>query len=380
MATDRRDGFALAIAMFAIVVIGAIIAGAFFASGQEYRVGRNTITQARAMGAAEAGQASVLARWNSAWNSSLPIGQATGWVDVPVNDGSGSAARANVTRLDQVTFWLVSEGAAGGTSVQTGSRRRTGSVLRLAIPQMNFLGALTTRGTTQIGGSSYINGNDAAPTGWTCPAAGPAMPGIAIDDATKIVTSGCNNLDCVSGDPKVLQTAEAADDATYFDYETMGWSELVAMATLRFDGSTNLQNLGPTTSGGACNVADTKNWGEPKRNSPVHPCESYYPIIYVNGDMTLNTGRGQGILLVEGDLLVQGGFEFFGPVIVKGKLQTAGTGGHFNGGVMAANVDLETNTVLGNAVVNYSSCALLTVLSNTSMPKLATARGWADLF
>ena len=57
---------------------------------------------------------------------------------------------------------------------------------------------------------------------------------------------------------------------------------------------------------------------------------------------------------MEGDLSVQGGAEFYGPVIVKGSLKTAGTGGHFNGGVLAANVDLEQSSFLGNGVVNFS--------------------------
>src|SRR5207245_6912787 len=36
------------------------------------------------------------------------------------------------------------------------------------------------------------------------------------------------------------------------------------------------------------------------------------------------------------DISVQGGFEWFGPVIALGHVTTQGTGGHFNGGVMAA--------------------------------------------
>jgi hypothetical protein len=38
---SKREGMALAMAMFAIVVIGALIAGAFFATTQDYRFGRN---------------------------------------------------------------------------------------------------------------------------------------------------------------------------------------------------------------------------------------------------------------------------------------------------------------------------------------------------
>jgi len=86
------------------------------------------------------------------------------------------------------------------------------------------------------------------------------------------------------------------------------------------------------------------------------------------------------VLIVNGDLSVQGGFEFFGPVLVKGSLKTTGTGGHFNGGVIAANVDLEQNTVLGNAVVNYSSCALIRVLTATANGSVLRERSWVNLY
>ena len=79
---------------------------------------------------------------------------------------------------------------------------------------------------------------------------------------------------------------------------------------------------------------------------------------------------------MEGDLAVQGGFEFFGIVVVRGKLKTNGTGGHFNGAVMAANVDLDDNTVLGNALVQYSSCTVHKALTAASPATLLRSRGW----
>ena len=62
---SRRSGFALPVAVFAIVIIGALVAGAFFASTQEFRIGTNTIQQTRALGAAEFGLNETHANWNS---------------------------------------------------------------------------------------------------------------------------------------------------------------------------------------------------------------------------------------------------------------------------------------------------------------------------
>ena len=56
MDTPRnRKGMALGIVLIAIAVISIMIVGAYFANIQEYRLGTNTLTQARAMSAAEYG-------------------------------------------------------------------------------------------------------------------------------------------------------------------------------------------------------------------------------------------------------------------------------------------------------------------------------------
>ncbi|HEX6815813.1 MAG TPA: hypothetical protein VF102_09090, partial [Gemmatimonadaceae bacterium] len=61
-------------------------------------------------------------------------------------------------------------------------------------------------------------------------------------------------------------------------------------------------------------------------------------------------------------------------------LKTTGTGGHFTGGVLAQNVDLEQNTVLGNAVITYSSCASTYAMKAVASPILTSGRSWVDLY
>ena len=48
-----RAGIAMPVALFAIVAIGALIAGAFFSSTQEFRIGRNSVFEPRALAVAE---------------------------------------------------------------------------------------------------------------------------------------------------------------------------------------------------------------------------------------------------------------------------------------------------------------------------------------
>jgi hypothetical protein len=382
---QRREGFALAVAIFAIVVIGGIVAGAFFASNQDYKIGRNTLLQERALAASEYGLNQTIAQWDVATNTSLAVGATTApkiFSLTAQTGGTADQATVRLTRLSDLTFWVVSEGQVG-TGVASGARKRTSSILKLYVPQINILGALTVRGALKIGGSSSINGNDVPPAGWACNAPKPSKPGIAAGDASQITTSGCSvsgtDYSCVTGSPDVKTDPLATKDSTYFEFGGVSWNDLVASANFRISGS---PRPAPSyNADGTCNKGDQGNWGDVNRN-PLLPgkCEGYFPIIYSPGDIDFQGGKGQGILLVEGDLKVTGGFEFYGPVIVKGKLVTSGTGGHFNGGVMAANVEFAQNSVLGDALINYSSCAVAAAVMGSTLPTPAIQRAWADMF
>ena len=131
-----------------------------------------------------------------------------------------------------------------------------------------------------------------------------------------------------------------------------------------------------------CNTAVQTNWGEPVLKTD--PCFNYFPIIYHQGNLKLQGGRGQGILLVEGDLTATGGMVFYGPVFVTGTLSTAGNSGQgakFFGGVIAGNVALDDLTKLaGGALVSYSSCAIHRALQNSATPMALAERSWVQLY
>jgi hypothetical protein len=371
-ASRPRRGIALVVALLAIVTIGALIAGAVFASTEEFRVGRTALYEPQAMALAEKGLNESLARLRQSPQVLAANGDTA---RVPLA-GAPANNFARLTRLTQRTYWLESQGTAG-TALETRTVRRTGMALRYVTPQINFLAALTTNGETKIGGSSIINGNDQAPPNWTCPPSVAAKPGIVNASAANITTSGTAVV--ISGSPAIKIDAAASDTSTYFNYgEEANWKSLTAMANVRLPSSYNVKPE-PSIVGGVC-VAGLGNWGEPLRATPATACETRFPIIYSPGDLDLQGGRGQGILLVEGELKVSGGFQFYGPVIVRGRLTTQGTGGHFNGGVMAANVNLEQNVVLGDAVISYSKCAIDQALSMAGVQRPVARRAWARIY
>src|SRR4030042_332178 len=67
-------GFALAVAIFALVIIAALIVGILFAARQEMRVGMNSRTSVRAMGASEAGLNTTVANWQTGTWNALAVG------------------------------------------------------------------------------------------------------------------------------------------------------------------------------------------------------------------------------------------------------------------------------------------------------------------
>lgn len=384
MRLTSRPGFALPVAIGSMVVIGMLIAGVFFTATQENRIGGNTINQERAFRAAEQGLNYFYGNWKNVTMNAMADG-ATMTVTYDSMATKGFASTVQVTKLNSNSYWLLSTGTAGSPSLASAARHRTGMIVRTSPLTINFLGALTLRGGVSIGGSSYTSGVDLPPTGWPCPPAGGTQPGLATSSMSNVNTQGCNGFQCIAGSPAVLVTQAVNDTNTYFTYnDGATWATLTGAASLTFTGNQTLNSIEPSTVGSDCNTYDNENWGDPNRATPAGPCESYFPIVYFQGDMSNTThisgGTGQGILLVDGNLIVDGGFVWYGPVIVRGSLTTQGTGGHFNGGVMAYDANLSQNTVLGNATINYSGCANLAATSANAIIRRMAVRSWAEMF
>ena len=106
-----RSGFALTMALLAIVVIGAMVAGGYLAGVQYYRIGRNSLVEQRAMAATELGLDSAYAMWQKSWNT-----QAVGTITTLAYRASDSSwvDTVRVTKLNQLSSLIVSEGRAGG--------------------------------------------------------------------------------------------------------------------------------------------------------------------------------------------------------------------------------------------------------------------------
>ncbi len=375
--SDER-GIALAMAVFGIMVIGALVAGAFVAGRLEHRTSQNSLFAAQAFEAGEAGLSDMMTNWNTGTYNGMAAGDTLTLPTVMLD--ASTAYTGRVTRLNDNIFMVVSAGQKMNAGGGVMSQRLVGTFARLFLPVVQMNAAITVDGEMTIGGSAEATGMDWVPGGWGgCPA--PADVAGIRTSADEINTNGanCNNLDCVDGSPQAVTNDATIDSTIFNNFGGITFDELAAMANFQISGVQN--GLAPTLdAGGRCDTSNLLNWGEPWSATTFGACFNYFPILHAPGDVKLNGGRGQGTLLVEGDLELAGGVEFYGPVIVKGRVKSTGTGGHINGGIMAGQVDLDPSTFSGNSLAQFSSCAIMRALQAAATARPLGERAWTHVY
>lgn len=380
---DRR-GFAMFLAIGALVIIGVLVAGSSFVSLQEQRLGQNSLVQTKAFSVAEYGLNKIQADWDKTPNLQMANG---GKFDTSYVLAGQGTATVRYTRLNNETFWIVSEGRSTVGNATGGSRtavKRVGAVLRLRIPTIRVEGAITAGGNVAVRGGANIQGRDSVPPGWSSNCSDiPEVDkaGVVVPIGASVTTQGSS---WVQGVPATKQDPLAADQNTYIRYGDETWNTLTAQANVRLNGGSIGNAVQPdSTLDGSCNKSNPLNWGEPHRTLlSITPCYNYFPIIYSNGDLTLNAqGRGQGILLVNGNVTINGSFEWHGLIVVSNDIVRGNGSATVFGGVMARNeVKADESIITGSTHYNYSSCALERAMRGSAQVVQAKERAWTELY
>lgn len=121
----NRSGAALALAVYAMAVIGALVGGMFFLALAEHRVGRNTLALTHAAAAAEEGAAHALATWDPVALNGLGPGDSAAFAGV-TGGGTGRFEGA-VIKVGPSSFVVRSEGGP----VDGTARRVVGLIVRV---------------------------------------------------------------------------------------------------------------------------------------------------------------------------------------------------------------------------------------------------------
>src|SRR5687767_10918261 len=148
---DER-GMALAVAIFALVVVGALVAGAFFAGTQEQRVGENQRRVHASFGVAEAGAQERVMTWNpEAMNrrasypvDSVAIASAAAPSGTGTYGGYSYKLGPNIFLIDVTGRDARSQ--SGSIAGGGGARQRIGMIARISPVEFGIRASLTTQG------------------------------------------------------------------------------------------------------------------------------------------------------------------------------------------------------------------------------------------
>ena len=374
--TWNRGGFALPVALLAIMVIGALVTGGFYASSQEGRISVSTDLANQAFYAAEYGLESALGTWRNSELTDMSIGDNRTYATEPVFSG-GEQIGTYTLRVRAIgpTLFLVSSEGTVAAGPRTASRE-VASIVRTLTPIMPAQTALAIYGGLTVGGSSEIKGNDNGGPGCTV---GDTVPGVTAFDSSR-VSEG--NRERIEGNPPIDENA-ALDTSALSNFGALTIEDFMSFATKVYEHGETETGMAPETTTDAsgnevCDTSVRSNWGEPDDSTSA--CYDEFPIIHAKGDLHLKTGFGQGILIVEGDLHASGNFDFYGVIVVLGELQTDGTGTHMEGSVIVQGEGLldSESTSLGNSLVQYSECRTQRAFNAALRPRPLAARSWMD--
>jgi len=341
---DAERGIALAASMFAMIVVTALVAAVFFAALQEFRMGRNVTCERRAFDAAEAGLALALRDLDAARLDSLAVGDSVAFSG-SLSGRSGSYAGVAL-RLSQRLLLVRSTGRDSG-----GSAERSLAVLaRFGPLPVEVPAALASAGAVEIGPSGFVDGAGVAPEGWACPAPEDPAAGVLISDTTLLQVSACAARDCVRGSPGVREDTSLRGSAVPLLGEAV-WAGLLSLAETIPSGSGTLEDV-----------------------------VGSFPIRYAPGDLAVSGVVAGGVLLVQGDLTLEGGAEWVGLVVVRGHLSIRGAGASVLGAAVVASADLGTASGGGPAAVVRSGCVIRRVLAATARARPLRERPWATVF
>jgi len=364
---------ALALTLWVLVIGAAVLTVAVFLGFQEQRAAGAGRRLHRTLTRAESALAGVLSGWTpGVLSRRLPQP-----FDSVLINGTGATPDEQwsgaIHRLGRDLFLveLTAGDALGAGDLPTmATRSRLGLLVHARPVPVVVSAALSSGGPAIVGTGSTIDGRDQAPPNRPdCPPPDSAVAGLIAGTITEVGTP------LIDGSPptvtrQVGDTGLAAEDQVAFD-------QLASQATITMPGGS--WETWPTSDGSDCDVALPYNWGD--GSSADGPCSSYLPIVHVTGDLTLTAGHGQGILLVDGNLVISGGYRFFGLVLVNGTFDagSTGVGSTVWGGVAAGRIAGEARPLTGIAVM-YSKCMVSHALRTSGTLVPLRSRAWKQLF
>lgn len=307
----RSDGgFALLVSLIAIVGFTALATGGFIMSNAERRTSTNHHATIEAFYLADAGLNDFLAS-----HKGTPPDDHTTY---PAYSYSGGEAIVSTMRVGSTG----DDGAPGVYMVQSEGRYDpndtgdpvTRTVQTLALLDLSLLPK--PNGAVMSGGGMMKNGSAGTISGGDACGVKDTLAGVVVPEDPGFDMSGSNDS-TVIGDPPVDSVADP-----YSGYEDGWWKEMTDGTRIPHDHVIQSGDAWPTYQDGEM------------------------PVTYVNEDSyTLGDNEsGSGLLIIDGNVTLKGGFQWDGMILAGGTLTDNGTG-QVEGAVMTGLDVTEGGTV-----------------------------------
>ena len=347
---SNRRGATLPLSVIVLALMAVAVAITYARISAERRIGGDTRARLGAFAVAQSG----LNRYMAGRNGKPGASQDTSFTDLVGGTAQISLRmlRESTTTLLPAVYVITSRGvntAAKRFDSRVPAAERTVATYALWVPApLDLDGAFTSlSGINKNGTSGLFGGTDhCAGTG------NPAIPGAAVPNGTYT-----GPMDPIDGnppdDPSYLGTGGTGGTAK--DEVDIDWAGIVAGTYLP---ANFVLPAYPT-------AAQFANW----------------PIVRANGDFT-TVGNGKGILIVTGNLIMSGGDEWDGLVLVGGTVTSNGNNSVYGAMVSGLNVKLgvavpPSAIANGNKTFQYDSCNLLRALGQQGSLQ-RVRNGWTD--
>ena len=371
-ASLNRRGVALPLTLIALTALALIAGTGLMLARLESRSADQTLAVAQATAAAEGGLEVAAGNWPTESWDTLPPG-------ATVASGGGASNRqlhadsiAHLGALLYLQSGFAEVNDAGGHQL---ARVAVGRWMRIEPPGFPDRGAIVARGPLEVGGGMSVDGGDHVPLGWggVCPPSASAAPAVTDSTGTPVFSSGCIGGSCLTGSVGFVVDSTVSD-SLLSTYGSWNLTNLRAAANQQLTGLVSGPGpvLDPAT--GQCDPSAATNLGEPIDSSSR--CFGFFPIVSVSSGSRIEGGRGQGVLLADGDLELADGFDFYGVVVVTGRLTIAGAGARVTGLVLLRHSPSDTARLTGAGSIALSRCAIGRAASRSTPLRPLSGRSW----
>lgn len=366
----NRRGIALLLVLLVLLITGMLAAGVLVSTSAQTRASGDARLAHKTLEAAERGHIEAAMSWNPESSLTMAIGATLGPITTTYTDTTSSLTW--ITRLGRGTLWISALGRSPPSTVLAPVQRRIAVLYGLHLADMRVTAALSADDSVHVAGAGTVDGQDAVPPRWSavCGPLGPGVAGLAVPDTTRVTGKG------YSGAPPLLADSAAAVPVISGQLGSATWTSLTAHATRVLSGPAMVTPAPSLTGPAQCDTAAAANWGDPTRTGA---CANRFVIVHARGDLTIDGGLGQGIVLGEGDVELRNGAQFFGLILARDDLLASVGPNRIWGAAIAGDSrrgNADGSVIAATSAVTYSSCAVEMSLLGSAPLRRRSQRAW----